>query len=50
MDIFNANINVNKYSFNLRKIKWFEMKRILEWKEQFFFFQKKLSERYLSKE
>ena len=29
INIFNANINVNKYSFDLRKIKPVEMKCIL---------------------
>ena len=33
MNIFNANININKHSFNLRKIRCVEMKCILERKE-----------------
>ena len=33
MNSFNEDINVNKHSSNLRKIKWFKMKWILEKKK-----------------
>ena len=33
MNIYNGNIDKNKHFFNLRKIKWAEMKCILEWKK-----------------